>query len=112
MALPSLHSFLKPHNEWRKGVVIGSNPMRGKRAFFSEWQNIATVWPGSCFLLPAESVSFRSQLRILCRLHVQSQTIIPEKRCIQESRAPSSTSSHTVRPLSLGGPTIAHRQVL
>src|SRR5262249_33525659 len=36
----------------------------------------------------------------------------PVLRRIQESRAPSSTSLHTVRPLSLGGPTIANRQVL
>src|SRR5262249_46301313 len=31
----------------------------------------------------------------------------PVLRRIQESRAPSSPSLHTVRPLSLGGPTIA-----
>ena len=36
----------------------------------------------------------------------------PVLRRIQESRVPSSTSSRTLRPLSLGGPTIANRQVL
>ena len=37
---------------------------------------------------------------------------MPVVRCMQESRVPSSTSSRTLRPLSLGGPTIAHRHVL
>ena len=38
--------------------------------------------------------------------------LLPVVRRIQESRVPFSTSSRTLRPLSLGGPTIANSQVL